>query len=279
MEVRKDSMAHRYYRADMAAVRILGIDFTSAPRRAKAITVAHGFVRKNALCIGRIERLESFQEFEALLCRPGPWIGGFDFPFGLPRELVRDLGWPAKWRALVDFCANLSRHEFRGILNGYRATRPAGRKYAHRGTDLPAGSSSPMKLVNPPVALMFHEGAPRLADAGVQVPGLAEGDRSRIALEAYPGLFARSITRKSYKNDTPSKQTEERKWARQAIVQALPIEISGHLRRKLIDDASGDSLDAVICAVQAAWGWRRRRRNFGLPASIDTVEGWIVTAR
>ena len=84
----------------------------------------------------------------------------------------------ANWRKLVEFCGDLTRAELRGILDGYRATRPAGRKYAHRRTDLPAGSSSPMKLVNPPVALMFHEGAPRLADAGVHLPGLADGDRS-----------------------------------------------------------------------------------------------------
>ncbi len=272
-------MARRSYRADVAAVRILGVDFTSTPRRAKPIVVAQGLILRNEVRITGIEKLETFGEFETLLRRPGPWIGGFDLPFGLPRELVRDLGWPTKWRALVEFCANLSRAEFRGFLDGYRATRPVGRKYAHRATDSPAGSSSPMKLVNPPVALMFHEGAPRLADAGVYVPGLAAGDRSRIALEAYPGLFARSITRKSYKNDTPSKQTPERRNARQAIVHALPIEISRQLQQQLVDDASGDSLDAVICAAQAAWGWRRRRRNFGLPARIDAVEGWIVTAR
>jgi hypothetical protein len=260
-------------------VKVVGVDFTSAPRRAKPITIAHGFLEKDLLTIGEIEELENFQEFEALLCRPGPWVGGFDFPFGLPRELAHDLDWPLKWRALVDFCANLSRREFRGILDGYRATRPTGRKYAHRRTDLPAGSSSPMKLVNPPVALMFHEGAPRLADAGVHVPGLVAGDRSRVALEAYPGLFARLITRKSYKNDARSKQTPERRRARQAIIRALPVEISKQLRQKLIEDASGDSLDAVICAVQAAWGWRRRRRNFGLPARVDPVEGWIVSAR
>jgi hypothetical protein len=260
-------------------VRILGVDFTSAPRRAKPITVAHGRFLKSALQIEEIESIEDFDAFDDLLRRPGPWIGGFDFPFGLPRELVRDLDWPLKWRALVDFCANLSRREFRGILDGYRTTRPAGRKYAHRRTDLPAGSSSPMKLVNPPVALMFHEGAPRLADAGVHVPGLAAGDRSRTALEAYPGLFARSITRKSYKNDARSKQTPERRRARQAIVRALPVEVSKRLQQKLIEDASGDSLDAVICAAQAAWGWQRRRRNFGLPSRVDPVEGWIVTAR
>jgi hypothetical protein len=34
------------------------------------------------------------------------------------------------------------------------------------------------------------------------------GDRSRIALEAYPGLLARSIARGSYKSDTRAKHNE-----------------------------------------------------------------------
>src|SRR6185436_1734357 len=146
---------------------------------------------------------------------------GFDFPFGLPRELVRDLGWPGNWRGLVQFCAGLSRGEWRGILDGYRATRAAGRKYAHRATDFPAGSSSPMKLVNPPVALMFHEGARRLLAAGVHLPALASGDRTRVALEAYPGLLVRKHLgiRDSYKSDTRAEHTSARKAVRKRIVE------------------------------------------------------------
>ena len=256
-------------------MRIFGVDFTSTPHRAKAITVAHGFLGSKLLHIEKIERLENFQAFESLLRRPGPWIGGFDFPFGLPRELVRDLGWPAQWRKLVQFCGDLSRQELRGILDGYRATRPAGRKYAHRRTDLPAGSSSPMKLVNPPVALMFHEGAPRLADAGVHIPGLADGDRSRVALEAYPGLFARTVVgRTSYKNDSKAKQTPARRAARERIVGELPITTA--IRKQLVDDATGDALDAAICAVQAAWA--ARKPKYGLPAGAPRGEGWIISA-
>ena len=258
-------------------MRIFGVDFTSAPRRAKPITVAHGIFEKNLLRIESVENLANFEAFEAFLRRPGPWIGGFDFPFGLPRELVRDLGWPRDWSKLVGFCAGLSRQEWRGILDGYRATRPVGSKYAHRRADLPAGSSSPMKLVNPPVALMFHEGAPRLAEAGVHIPGLFDGDRSRIALEAYPGLYARNVIgRASYKNDSKAKQTAARRDAREKLFKQLPVTTG--IRKQLIDDASGDSLDAVICAVQAAWGWQRRRRNFGLPDRIESCEGWIVSA-
>jgi hypothetical protein len=260
-------------------MKVYGVDFTSAPRRAKPITVAHGRLQGKALHLEKIEALETFEAFEAFLQRPGPWIGGFDFPFGLPRALVRDLGWPADWRKLVAFCDGLSRGEWRGILDGYRATRAPGSKFAHRRCDLPAGSSSPMKLVNPPVALMFHEGATRLALAGVHLPGLADGDRKRIALEAYPGLFARKVLgRTSYKSDTRSKHTVERRDARQRVLKALEIKATARLKSALLDDGSGDSLDAVICASQAAWGWARRGRNFGLPARIESCEGWIVSA-
>lgn len=260
-------------------MKVYGVDFTSAPRRAKPIAVAQGLLSRSGLRILTIEKLESFREFEALLQRPGPWIGGFDFPFGLPRELVRDLGWSRDWRKLVEFCGDLTRQEWRGILDGYRATRAPGRKYAHRRTDLPAGSSSPMKLVNPPVALMFQQGASRLADAGVHVPGLAEGDRSRVALEAYPGLFARRILgNTSYKNDSKAKQTPARQAARRKLLDEIPMTTSAGIRRQLVEDATGDCLDAAICAAQAAWGWQRRHRCYGLPPRIESCEGWIVSA-
>ncbi|HSH07572.1 MAG TPA: DUF429 domain-containing protein [Burkholderiales bacterium] len=268
------------------ALSIVGVDFTSAPRKSKPIVVAHGRARGLRFHLEALEPLADFDAFERLLRRPGPWVAGFDFPFGLPRELLADLLWPSDWTRLVVFCAALSRRELRGILDGYRATRPAGGKYAHRATDRPAGSSSPMKLVNPPVALMFHEGAPRLAAAGLHVPGLAKGDRRRVALEAYPGLLARAITRASYKNDARAKQTPARRSARRTIVAALEAGAPRlglrlrfarpALRRRLVDDASGDSLDAVLCALQAAWA--AGQPNYGLPRRVPHGEGWIVSA-
>jgi hypothetical protein len=265
-------------------VRIYGVDFTCAPRKAKPITVASGRLTGNTLKLEQVERLGDFAAFEAFLARPGPWIGGFDFPFSLPRELVRDLGWPPRWKALVSHCAGLDRLELRRVLDAYRATRPVGSKYAHRATDFPAGSSSPMKLVNPPVALMFHEGARRLLAAGVHLPALANGDRTRVALEAYPGLLVRKHLgiRDSYKSDTRAEHTSARKAVRKRIVDALcagrPLGIALSLKskRSVIDDGSGDLLDAAICAAQAAWAARRER--FGLPQRIPAGEGWIVSA-
>jgi hypothetical protein len=269
-----------------ASTLILGVDFTCAPRASKAITVAFAHTEGADLVVDRFARLADFGSFERLLAEPGPWIGGFDFPFGMPAELIRDLNWPGEWRALVAHCEAKTRADFRAVLNAYRATRPVGGKYAHRKTDGPAGSHSPMKLVNPPVALMFHEGARRLAAAGVHIPLLAHGDRSRIALEAYPGLLARSIARGSYKSDTRSKQTVARKAVRKKILTALRtgryrlgVRVkfsSGKLEREALADGSGDLLDAVLCAVQA--GWASRKPRFGLPRKTHPCEGWIVSA-
>jgi hypothetical protein len=271
----------------MTDIALLGVDFTSAPRAAKPITVARGRLAPGALRIERIAALESFAAFEALLTDPGPWVGGFDFPFGLPREAVHDLGWPAQWDALVRHCAALGKERFRAALDRYRASRPMGARYAHRATDTPARSHSPLKLVNPPVALMFLAGAPRLLAADVTIPGIRDADHSRIAVEAYPGLAARAIVQTPYKSDDRAKQTAERRRARAHIVAALVHDRAGFgfrldgscgLLRSLTRDPTGDRLDAVLAAMQAAWCWDRRSRRYGLPDDIDPCEGWIAMA-
>ncbi len=45
----------------------------------------------------------------------------------------------------------------------------------------------------------------------------------------------------------------------------------------LIADAGADRLDAVLCLMQAAWA--STREGHGLPAEVDALEGWIVSAR
>jgi hypothetical protein len=267
-------------------VRIYGVDFTCAPRRAKPITVAAGVLKEKALRLEELIPVYSFEEFEAFLRRPGPWVGGFDFPFSLPAELARDLAWPPSWPELVSHCASMNRLAFRNALDLYRNSRKPGSKYAHRATDHPAGSSSPMKLVNPPVALMFHEGARRLVDAGLSIPFLRENGSDRVALEAYPGLLVRKQLgiRASYKSDTRAEQTPARTAVRKQVLSALkegrPLGIRVQMERKfekqVVADGSGDLLDALICAAQAAWA--AKRPGYGLPAEASAGEGWIVTA-
>lgn len=273
-------------RASVKRPALLGVDFTSAPGARKAITVAHGALGRTRLRLRGLERLRDWAAFEALLARPGPWLGAFDFPFGLPRAAVEALDWPRTWPALVRHAGAMDRTALRARFDALRAARPPGNKYPHRATDRPAGSSSPIKLVHPPVALMFHAGAPRLLAAGVHLPGLHAGDTQRVALEGYPGLLARVLVRGSYKADAPARQDAPRRAARARMVEALrdggalgiTLTCTAAQATALVDDASGDALDAVLCALQAAWAQQRRERNFGLPDDVDPIEGWIVGA-
>lgn len=273
---------------------LLGCDFTSAPSRRKAITLANGTLDRGRVLLNGVERFDTLQAWRDRLAQPGAWVGGFDLPFGLPRELVETLGWPTDWRSCMAHYEGLSRETIRATFAAFCDARPVGGKFAHRRTDGPAGSSPSMKWVNPPVAYMLHAGVPRLIDAGATLPGLHAGDPQRVALEAYPGLLARSVLgHASYKSDDRARQTPERLIARKTLINALengqaPLLQSAGLRLKLThaqrdtlaDDASGDSLDAVLCLVQAAWAQSQHAGGhpcYGLPA-FDPLEGWILTA-
>lgn len=271
--------------------RLLGVDFSSSPSRRKPIVMALG---ERAGARVRLNSLETFESLEGLgrwLAAPDHWVGGFDLPFGLPRELVAQLGWPRVWEDCLRYYRQLSRAQIRDTFAAFCAARPAGGKFAHRATDLPAGSSPSMKWVNPPVAYMLHAGVPLLLDAGVHLPGLHAGDTARVALEAYPGLLAREVLqRRSYKSDNRKQQTPERLIARKDLVTALEngqtrlglqLKLSHAQRDALVDDARGDRLDAVLCLLQAAWADLRHAQGdvlYGLPPTLDPLEGWIVTA-
>ncbi len=275
-----------------------GVDFTSAPSRRKPITVADGRIEPGGngqvLRLARIQALPALEDFDDWLRRPGPWLAACDFPFGLPRPLLAALGWPhaavggdSAWAASIRYLAGLSRAQMVGQFRAYCDARPRGSKFAHRAADGPAGSSPSMKWVNPPVALMLRAGAPRLLAAGVDLPGLHAGDPARVVLEAYPGFAARElIGRRPYKADDRSRQTPERREARARIVMrlergdhrfGLPLACDAALREACVADPAGDLLDAVLCLVQAAWGWQRRGRRYGLPGTVDPVEGWIAS--
>lgn len=271
---------------DLAGRQLFGIDFTSAPSARKPIRIAAGHRRGSVVKLERQEALESFQAFEEWLDRPGPWLGGFDLPFGLPRELVEALCWPTDWERLIAHYSTLSRTEVREKFAAFCDARPTGSKFAHRACDRPAGSSPSMKWVNPPVAFMLHAGVPRLIRAGVELPGLRSGDLDRVALEAYPGLLARElVARRSYKSDDHFKQNPERLIARKDILEALEqgrtrlglrLKLSNAQRDELADDGGGDKIDAVLCMMQAAWA--EGQPGYGLPPDMDQLEGWIISA-
>ena len=272
---------------------LLGCDFSSSPGPRKHIVLAWGHSDGARLVLDNLERLQSLDAFTAALCAHPAWVGGFDLPFGLPRELIAHLDWPTRWEDCIAHYAALPRPQIRDLFAAFCDSRPAGGKFAHRATDGPAGSSPSMKWVNPPVAYMLHAGVPAILAAGAYFPGLQTPDKqaARIALEAYPGMLAREVLgAQSYKSDDKAKQTPQRLIARKDLINALELgqtrwgtrlKLSHAQRDALAQDASGDALDAVLCLVQATWAqaaYAQGDARYGLPVDMDALEGWILGA-
>jgi hypothetical protein len=264
-------------------ISILGIDFTSRPSRRKPIICAHAQLHEGVLRFERLERWTDFASFEAMLAEDGPWVAGMDFPFSQARKLFEGLDWPGTWQACIQKVETLSRQDFRSVLEDYKRHRAPGDRHHRRVCDRLAASQSPQTLFGTPVGLMFYEGAPRLFRGGVCVPFNGYGAGDRVVLEAYPGLLVRGlIGKRSYKNDTRAKQTNDQSLAREEILTRL---LDGECRKRygfdlqapasLTDDPGADDLDAFLCCIQAAWGWLHRESRYGAPADLDHLEGWI----
>ena len=105
---------------------LIGCDFSSRPGKHKPIVIARGELRGNSVRLDGLERLLSLEAFGLWLARPGDWLGGFDFPFGLPRELVQQLGWPTGWEACMRHYASLTRPQIRELFSDFCNRRPVG---------------------------------------------------------------------------------------------------------------------------------------------------------
>jgi hypothetical protein len=294
---------------------LLGLDFTCAPTARKPITLAWGRRHGAVLKLERVEALTSLEAFAALARgehpgAPSRWLGGFDFPFGLPRvfvqavypDLLTDVHPPA--HALIQRlhaqCG--TRQGFQALVDDWgrgwgQGTRPATLPHRRTDTALPGVSStSPLQTRYVPVGKMYFEGLWRLVQAGVSLPGL-DGEPpphdptlpTRLALEAYPGLLSTEILgRQSYKSDARDGRDDPRLLQRLTLIDALEqgrtrlglrLKLSPAQRDHLASDAQGDRLDAVLCLLQAAWAHMRHAAGdarWGLPADVDPIEGWIL---
>lgn len=301
---------------------LLGVDFSCAPSQRKPITAAWGQRQGTVVRLEALEALPTLEAFEALLSTGHPrsgtgWIGGFDFPFGLPRCFVDALaqtppqGWPATdadaarspaehlITQLRQHCGD--RQGFQALVDGWgrdwgQGSRPATLPHRRADTALPGiSSTSPLQTRYVPVGKMYFEGLSRLVRADVVLPGLqpyvsVPDVPPRLALEAYPGLLAQEILgRGSYKSDDRAQQSHERLLQRLSLIDALEqgrtrlglrLKLSPAQRDHLASDPQGDRLDAVLCLLQAGWAhlrWSEGDTRCGLPTDIDPVEGWILT--
>ncbi|MEQ1686654.1 MAG: DUF429 domain-containing protein [Burkholderiaceae bacterium] len=267
---------------------LAGIDFSSNPSRKKPIIVALGHLGGPVVKLARLEAFATLDAYAAWLATPGPWLGAFDFPFGLPRAFVEANGLGATCEEVIQQVRARcpTRMQWRSFIDAWGNTQPAGQRLLHRRTDTALqglSSTSPLQTRYVPVGFMYYEGVARLIDAGVTLPQMHAGDPARVAVEGYPGLLAHElIGRRSYKNKDEPERLIARKEMMDALEQGrstrlgLRLRLTHAQRDHVIDDASGDRLDAVLCLMQAAWA--STRPGWGSPDGIDPVEGWIVSA-
>ena len=147
-----------------------------------------------------------------------------------------------------------------------------------------------MMLHRVPVGKMFFQGATRLFTSEISILPCRPSEANRIVVEGYPALVARKlIGKRGYKSDEHGKQTIEKVMARSEIVKGLrsgmlvkeyglAVLMTDEMAERLAEDAMGDELDAVLCAVQAGWAYLERERGYGVPVECDGDEGWIVDA-
>ena len=269
-------------------MKILGMDFTSVPSRTKPITLAECEYDGQMLNISALSRLDSFKAFEDTLISAGPWVAGIDFPFGQSRRFVENVRWPLDWAQYVELVAKLSRKEFREVLENYKRDRPAGDREHCRDIDALCGGQSPQKLYGVPVALMFFEGASRLLRCGASIVPVRPNGDSRVVIEAYPAVVARFLVgRAKYKPDPRKKQLQSA--ARNSRIEMVrgvadsaferqygfKVLVKSDVAEHCINDITGDSIDAVLAAIQAGWAQRQRTEGFGVPQDVDQSEGWI----
>ncbi len=269
----------------MAAVSLLGVGFHDRPSPRRPIWLAHGLVVEGGLELAGFEQATSLAHFELLLAAPGPWLGAFDFPFGLARELVEARAWPLRWEQLVPALERLGRVALAAQLRDFCAGRPRGRRFALRATERVAGAQPAMGRIGTRHALRCQAGAPRLLSAGVAIPGIREGDSRRIALEGNPALAAMPVTRGVWRSGVRSGRGDVRELERERLVDALErghpslgvqVRLARADRAAVIADDRGGRLAALLCLAQAQWA--RGQANWGAPAPLDALEGWIVGA-
>jgi len=287
-------------------MRIYGLDFTSAPGKGKPLALSRCELDAGVLRLEGFEAFESYDALEELLRSPGPWVMGCDFPFSQSARLLREAGghlsaalspektpmqWPTSWEDYLRGMAALTQDQFKALMK----TCPPderGVRERKRVAGIAANACSPQHVDFPPVGLMFHQGARLLLECPCEVvPQRLSGDTRKL-FEVYPGVFAeRFCGDKGYK-EGKKPQALERAAKRERMLALMggdrlretygfTVSFDESHARQMVADPKGDFLDALICAVQAAWAWSRRGNNYALPGpdviapDVLAFEGWI----
>ncbi|MEB3245506.1 MAG: DUF429 domain-containing protein [Vampirovibrionales bacterium] len=295
---------------------VLGIDFTSAPRTQKPITGVLATLAPTPGPVAVLQahtllRAKTWAAFEAWFV-PGHGVApandtlyaAIDAPLSFPAVFWQALGWGEAsgrgWRAYAKRLSKMTMAEFEALVKQYSEARLVGQKLPYRLTDTLTRSSSPVRLYRVPVGRMAFKLWPvllRRPEGFSVLPVAPLPGAPCVLLEAYPALVARAcVGRAPYKSDTRALQTSAHRDARQVILSQLQapadseglsglapygirVELDAQMQEALLEDATGDALDALLACVQGAWAVRQKTLSgapYGIPEAAEAQEGWIV---
>jgi hypothetical protein len=241
--------------------RVAGVDFSGARDAGKNIWIATGDVTANGVRIVTLERAADLpggaKEFapalEALVARVAGLSDhtiGFDFPFSLPRDLIKQRTWSAFVRTFSRDYA--TPEDFRDHCRGL-----TGGKELKRRTDTEARvpwCAYNLRLYRQTWAGIRHVLYPLIAQNAARViPMQSEQPGKPLIAEICPAsLLKHEDLYKPYKGSGPAFRKSRENIVRTLIRRGLLAPVRGNLRQVILDNPGGDALDAVLSALAAA---------------------------
>lgn len=224
---------------------------------------------------GAVERELAMPALRKYLAKQRAAVIGIDFPFGLPKALVKEKSWTDFVAAFGDKYADVP--DFTT-----QAKKAAGNQERWRHTDRELGKrSAPHKRrlafqtfygIRDILAPLVIEGQAAVVPMQDPIP------RKPIFIEVSPpATLRRARISPPFKGAAPLARR-----AREGVLEAyerlgqlwpLPVEV----RERVLDDAEGDALNAVVSAVAAAWASQHRERWKTPSDSPYMIEGRIFT--
>lgn len=261
---------------------VCGVDFSGARDAGERIWIARGSIREDALNVSDLfqakslpgsgrERGLSHRALAAFIGEQEHGIFGLDFPFSLPRDLVRGKSWEEF--VLTFEKAYKSPEDFRELCRSAASGREL-----RRHTDIE--SRTPFSPYNLRLFRQTYFGIRDVlatlikADAACILPMQKPLNGKAWVLEICPAsILKRENLSTPYKGRADDRRTARIKIL-QAIEKRLQLRVTTSVTRsRIAEDSGGDALDSVIAALAT---FRAFRNSFALDASCPyDREGWV----
>jgi len=261
---------------------VYGVDFSGARDAGRKIWIAHGIIEEDVLLIrgcfrakdlgnSTRDRDQSLKALREYISNQKGGVFGLDFPFGIPRCLVKEKSWEQFVFSFED--TYFAPEEFRAVC-----------RLRTNGKELKRFTDSEARTPFSPYNLRLHRQTyfgirdllgPLIKDNRVCVLPMQKPlpDRPWV-LEVCPA----STLRRQHLSLPYKGRGEIRKTARVKILEG--IEKTGVMKitepslpSKIFENKGGDALDSVIAAFAA---FRALRNGFIFDGNCPyTVEGWV----